>query len=89
MAQVHILYGVNVVLPPNFSSWSHWWESKKGKKLSKCSNIVCNNEATTCAHVQREEFNDSKWHVVPLCEKCSAKRGSFFVNDIDLQEIRT
>jgi len=87
MAKVRILHGANIMLPPNFESWNHWWEAKKNKKLGKCSNVVCNNEATVCVHVQREDFSNTKWEVAPLCEKCSKIKGSLFVNDIDLQEI--
>jgi len=86
MAKVHILYGIRVLLPPNYSSWKHWWEAKKGRKATKCSNIVCNNESTVGVHVQKDVFFDTKWQVVPLCEKCSKIRGSFIVNDVDLQE---
>lgn len=89
MARVQNLFGTKPVLPPNFTSWNHWWETKKGKKIEKCSNIVCNNEATVCTHVQRDDFANTSWLVVPLCEKCSTKRGYFYVNDIDMLEIKT
>ena len=72
--------------PPSFySSWLEYWESHKKFSLF-CSCKDCNNLAEVGGHVQKIYQNDKKLYIVPLCQKCNSKTGTFEVSEEDLVE---
>jgi hypothetical protein len=69
----------NSILPRAYKTWGSLWERKKGKNISECSNINCNDLVEEVGFVST--FHDSKNYLIPLCEACKETRNELVVNE--------
>lgn len=58
--------------PSGYSSWLDFWESKMGKKASKCEVLLCKGDADVGGHVIKSG-EGGKEHILPLCYSCNNK----------------
>lgn len=88
--QVHNLSGTAASRynepPYGYGSWREYWEETMGRKFSYCSRNICLNEATVGGHVQKQDGNDRRWYIVPLCKSCNNIHSDIYfdVNGYDL-----
>jgi len=87
MPYVHNIKGTSDRDPKGYSSWLEFWEDKKGKTKSLCSNLHCANKLEVGAHVQKDGATDKHWYITPLCKPCNNKKESFYVSDDDLVRV--
>lgn len=90
MALVKNINGSSDNNPPDgFDSWKEYWESRKGRRFSRCSNLSCSSAAEVGAHVKKA-FGTNEWYIVPLCNSCNnpSNTDAFEVNASDLLRIR-
>lgn len=57
-------------------SWFKHWEKFSGQSIPKyCPVDKCIEKELVGAHVQRENFFDNNWYIVPLCSAHNGERG--------------
>lgn len=64
-------------------NWLTHWETFSCEKSSKCVEKTCTQDASVGAHVQKQDLNDGKWYIVPLCDHHNNQRG----NELELYRL--
>lgn len=67
--------------PSGYNSWLDYWEKQTGRKAYYCAATDCyNSKNLVGAHV-RKVYGDNSVYIVPLCQSCNQRTGSFYVNE--------
>lgn len=62
-------------------SWLKHWEKFSGQTTSFCIEKSCINKDLVGAHVQKANSFDSKWYIIPLCNKHNQSNGELEIID--------
>jgi hypothetical protein len=75
--------------PAGYKSWLDFWETKKGKKATRCEVMLCDGTPDVGGHVIRVG-EGGKEYILPECYSCNNKPEdeSFKAWDTDLVPIQ-
>lgn len=62
-------------------SWLNHWKKFSGKTLSSTCATGCLEDATVCAHVQKEGSSDRGIYIVPLCDEHNQETRAMEINE--------
>ena len=58
-------------------SWLVHWQNFSGQSLpAYCPETSCLKKPEVGAHVQKDDPNDKRWYIVPLCREHNAQTGA-------------
>jgi len=84
--KVKNLKGTSDNKPRGYNSWLEYWEEKKGKTASNCTNINCRNSSILGGHVKKV-FGGNEWYITPLCYSCNNSNDEFYVEETNLLRV--
>lgn len=74
------------------TSWRNFWEIRTRKTIGAkytcpaCGKTVELAHVDGC-HVQKANSTDESWHVVPLCDECNHREGTFSIGNAQLTPV--
>lgn len=81
-------------IPTKHATWLEWWEKQAEESADECFANDCpeHGKATVGAVVKKCNMYtgsvvDKKIFVAPLCEACSKREDTFYVEEYAIQEI--
>jgi hypothetical protein len=62
-------------------SWLQHWKNFSGQRVNHCVVNGCINPATVGGHVQKADYRDNNWYIIPICAACNQRRGDIDIFD--------
>ena len=59
-------------------TWIRHWENNNNEKLDKCCALGCFHKADRGGHILREDTNNKKWYIIPICASHNNQFGKEF-----------